>query len=61
MLKHFSVLVALAGTALAQAHVVHGGGHGLPGSAHWHAGDAAFFIGLALVVGGAITWLGRRP
>ena len=57
MMKHLSVLITLAGTSLAHAHT----GHGLPGSAHWHAGDAVFFIALALVVGGAIAWLGRRP
>ena len=57
MMKHLSVLIPLAGTSLAHAH----SGHGLPGSAHWHASDAVFFIGLALVVGLAITWLVRRP
>mgnify|MGYP001609321547 CR=1 FL=1 len=46
-------LVLAAG--LAQAHT----GHGLPGSAHWHASDALLYLGLA-VAAAAGLWLNRR-
>ena len=42
-------------SGLAQAHT----GHGLPGSAHWHASDALLFLGAA-VAAAAGFWLNRR-
>ena len=41
--------------SLAQAHT----GHGLPGSAHWHASDAFLYLGVA-VLAAAGLWLNRR-
>ena len=43
---------------------IHGGafaheGHGLPGSAHWHASDTLGFVGLA-VVAVAVWFLHKR-
>ena len=40
---------------LAQAHT----GHGLPGSAHWHASDALLYLGVAVVAATGL-WLNRR-
>jgi hypothetical protein len=46
------VLTALSGGALAHE------GHGLPGTSHWHAGDALPWLGLAVVA--AVAWFSRR-
>ena len=55
MIKH-SLAAGLALAAnLAQAHR----GHGLPGTAHWHATDALLYLGVA-VVAAAGLWLNRR-
>ena len=40
---------------LAQAH----SGHGLPGTAHWHASDALPLLGLAAVCVAGL-WLNRK-
>ena len=54
--KHIFILLCGALTHLgASAHE----GHGLEGSAHWHATDTLGFLGLAVVV--ALVWaIGRR-
>jgi hypothetical protein len=46
-------LLVAGGTALAHE------GHGLPGSAHWHASDATGFV-LVGVIAAALLWLARR-
>jgi hypothetical protein len=33
-------------------------GHGMPGSSHWHSGDASLYLFLAVFAGAA--WLARR-
>ncbi len=53
MNKQFSAIWLLGGASLAQAHE----GHGLPGLAHWHAGDVAWVLAAVAVVG---LWLARR-
>ena len=55
MTKHLSALMLMAGASLAQAHI----GHGLPGTAHWHAGDLLLLAGLALAAAAGL-WLLRR-
>ena len=55
MIKHpLAAGLALA-AHLAQAH----SGHGLPGTAHWHASDALLYLGVA-VLAAAGLWLNRR-
>ena len=49
----FTSLALLAGVS--QAHT----GHGLPGSAHWHASDALLYLGAALAAAAGL-WLSRR-
>ena len=53
MIKQLSTLALLAGTNLAQAH----GGHGLPGTSHWHASDVALVLAAVAALG---LWLARR-
>ncbi len=55
MMKHLTAALLLTGTGLAQAHA----GHGLPGSAHWHATDTLGFVGLA-VVAAAVWFINKR-
>ena len=55
MTKHSLVGGVLLTAGLAQAH----SGHGLPGSAHWHASDALLYLGVA-VVAAAGQWFSRR-
>ena len=53
--KPLLAISALLLAGMAQAHT----GHGLPGSAHWHASDTLPLLGLAAacVVG---LWLNRK-
>ena len=51
-----AVLPALMTPALALAHE----GHGLPGSAHWHATDVVGWIVGAAVVAAAAWWIRRK-
>jgi hypothetical protein len=46
----------LATSLAAQAHE----GHHQAGAAHWHATDVFGFVALALVVGAAAWWIGRK-
>ena len=55
MFKPLLTPVALLVAGMAQAHT----GHGLPGSAHWHAGDALALLGLALACAAGL-WLNRK-
>jgi len=55
MTKHFLGAGLALWAGLARAHT----GHGLPGSAHWHASDALLYLGVA-VVAAAGVWLNRR-
>ena len=55
-MKHFPIVSALIFCAsLVQAH----DGHGLPGSAHWHANDALVLIALAAVAATGL-WSNRK-
>ena len=55
-MKHFPFVSALIFCAsLVQAHE----GHGLPGTAHWHANDALLVMLLAAVAGAGL-WLNRK-
>ena len=55
-MKHFPIVPALAFCAsLVQAQE----GHGLPGSAHWHANDALVLVALAALAAAGL-WLGRK-
>ena len=54
--KYLAVLLSGAATHFgAFAHE----GHGLPGSAHWHATDTLGFLGLA-VVAAAVWYINKR-
>ncbi len=55
MQKTLLAVSALFVAGLAQAHT----GHGLPGSAHWHAGDALPLLGLAVACAAGL-WLNRK-
>lgn len=46
----------MATSLVAQAHE----GHHQPGAAHWHATDVFGFVVLALAVGAAAWWIGRK-
>jgi hypothetical protein len=53
--KYFS---ALLWGALTHGGALAHGGHGLPGSAHWHATDTLGFVALGLVAV-AVWFIGR--
>ena len=54
--KYLAVLLSGAATHFgALAHE----GHGLPGSAHWHATDTLGFVGLA-VVAAAVWYINKK-
>ena len=55
MNKLLPALGALLAPLFARAHE----GHGLPGAAHWHAGDALMVLGVA-AIGVVGLWLSRR-
>ena len=55
MRKHLLASSVLAVVGLAQAH----SGHGLPGTAHWHSGDALPLLALALAAAAGL-WLNRK-
>jgi hypothetical protein len=50
------VLLGLAAAAPALAHE----GHGLPGSAHWHATDVFGWVVAAVAVAVAAWWIRRK-
>ena len=52
MNKHFLALALLTGAQWAQAHP----GHGMPGTSHWHIGDAALVLA---AIGALGLWLAR--
>ena len=57
MKTHLPTLAALL--AAASTPVLAHEGHGLPGSAHWHASDVlGFAVALAIVAG--MVWWSRR-